>query len=482
MKLKNKLHKTAIAVLIITVLGSLAWCRKPKTEEEDKPIVPIFYPIDVWTTSGDQSNLLKNQSAEFAKGKDERFPVITVDTTQRFQTVDGFGFTLTGGSAYLINKLGPTDRDALLQELFGNKANSIGISYLRVSLGASDLSPSVFSYNDLFTGQTDLTLDKFSLSQDTLDLIPTLKRIIAINPNIKIMASPWSPPTWMKTNNSSIGGTLKSQYFDVYARYFVKYIQQMRANGITIDAVTLQNEPEAGGNNPSMLMTAAQSIDFVKNNLGPAFKAANIATKIIVWDHNCDKPDYPISVLNDAAAKPFIDGSAFHLYAGDISALSKVSSAHPDKNVYFTEQWTSGNGIFSADFKWHLTNVVIGSMRNKSKVALEWNLASDASFSPRTPGGCTLCKGAITIESTTITRNVGYYIIGQVSKFVPSGSVRIASDLVGNFQTVAFQRADGKKVLVVLNDGSSLQSFNINCHDKWITAALAGGTAATYIW
>lgn len=474
---------TAVLFAIMTLL-SFSNCKKTKAEADVivVPPVPITYPIDIWTTSADASSLLVPRAAAFSATKDDRFNVITVDSTQKFQTIDGFGYTLTGGSATLINQLNASAKDALLEELFTTKGNGIGVSYLRISLGASDLSASVFSYDDIPSGTTDVPLAKFSLSQDTIDLIPVLKKILTINPNIKILASAWSAPVWMKTNNSSIGGNLTPQYYGVYAQYFVKYIQQMRANGIPIDAITLQNEPEHGGNNPSMLVTPAQAIDFVKNHLGPAFKTANIATKIIVWDHNCDNPNYPITILNDPAAKAFINGSAFHLYAGNISALSQVYNAHPDKDLYFTEQWTGSKGDFAGDFKWHVKNVMLGSMRNRSRIALEWNLANDASFGPHTNGGCTECKGALTIQNGNVGRNVAYYIVAQLSKFVPAGSTRIASDNIGTLTTAAFKTPDNKTVVVILNEGNALESFNINYHGKWIVNSIAAGTAATYVW
>jgi glucosylceramidase len=255
----------------------------------------------------------------------------------------------------------------------------------------------------------------------------------------------------------------------------------MQTRGIPIHAVTVQNEPEHGGNNPSMLMTAAEQISFVKNHLGPAFQAAGINTRIIVWDHNCDNPNYPITVLNDPAAKAFIDGSAFHLYAGDVGALSTVKNAHPDKNLYFTEQWTGANGSFDGDLKWHLKNVIIGSMRNWSKVALEWNLANDPAYGPHTPGGCTECKGAITISGSNFTRNVSYYIVAHASRFVPTGSVRIASTQAASLFTVAFQTPAGKKVLIVINEGAA-QGFNIKFKGKWVFTSLSAGAAATYTW
>ncbi|HPH33692.1 MAG TPA: glycoside hydrolase family 30 beta sandwich domain-containing protein [Chitinophagaceae bacterium] len=440
-------------------------------------------PVEAWVTRANRTLELAKQTPNLTFGTaTNNFTTIEIDSVTKYQTVDGFGYTLTGGSAYLINKMDAASKSALLSEVFGSGADGISVSYLRVSIGASDLSNSVFSYNDMPTGQTDPSLSNFSLSQDTVDLIPVLKQILTINPNIKIMGSPWSAPVWMKDNGNSMGGSLQTQYYGAYAQYFVKYVQAMAAKGITIDAITVQNEPQHGGNNPSMVMSAVQQGDFIKNHLGPAFRTANLATKIIIWDHNCDNPNYPITILNDPLAKQFIDGSAFHLYAGDISALSGVQAAHPDKNLYFTEQWTGANGSFDGDLKWHVKNVVIGSMRNWSKVALEWNLASDPAYDPHTPGGCTECKGAITINASVVTKNVGYYIIAHASKFVPTGSIRIASNNGVSLQNVAFLRPDGKKVLIVLNDGGGTSSFNIKYKGKSAVAELPAGAVGSYVW
>ena len=256
----------------------------------------------------------------------------------------------------------------------------------------------------------------------------------------------------------------------------------MQALGINIDAVTPQNEPLNPGNEPSLVMTPEQQRDFIKNNLGPTFQAAGITTKIIAYDHNCDRPDYVETVLNDVTAASFVNGSAFHLYAGDISVLSSIHNAYPGKSLYFTEQWTSASGTFNGDFQWHIKNVIIGSMRNWSRTALEWNLANDPAFNPHTPGGCKECKGALTISGSSVVRNVAYYIIAQVSKFVPPGSIRIASNNSGNLYSVAFYRPDGKKVLIVLNDGSTAISFNVKFNGKSISPSLTAGAAATFIW
>ncbi|MFA9198658.1 MAG: glycoside hydrolase family 30 beta sandwich domain-containing protein [Aquirufa sp.] len=366
---------------------------------------------------------------------------IVVHTEQTFQSIDGFGFTLTGGSAQLIQALEPTKRAALLEELFGKN----GISILRIGVGATDLDANVFSYED--------KPRKFSLEPSKADLIPVLQQIIAINPAIKLMATPWSPPTWMKDNGESKGGSLLEKYYITYANYLATYIEKMANEGITIWALTPQNEPLHPGNNPSMLMTSEMQANFIKTALGPVFKKRKITTKIIVYDHNCDHPEYAIDLLNDAEAKQYVSGSAFHLYNGDISALSKVKAAHPDKDLYFTEQWTGYKGDFTGDFMWHVKNVILGAVNNHAKTAIEWNLANDPSYGPHTPGGCTECLGALTISGQDITRNQSYYIVMQAARFVPAGSVRLGIDVPEGIQAAAFKRPDGKTVLLVQNEG-----------------------------
>lgn len=474
-------------LLALSLMSFIFYCSpksKTVTPIVPPPIVPVSSDMDCWITRSDQSMRLEKQNIVL------RFDAtanssqnIQVDETQTVQTIEGFGYTLTGGSAQVISQLNATVKAQLLQELFGTNTNSIGISYLRISLGASDLNSSTFSYDDMPAGQTDLALANFSLAPDKDYLIPLLKEILLINPNIKIMSCPWSPPVWMKDNNSTIGGSLQPKYYDVYARYFVKYIQMMKVEGIPIDAITPQNEPLNPANNPSLLMLATEQANFIKNNLGPAFQAAGIGTKIIIYDHNCDKPEYPLSILNDAAAKQYVSGSAFHLYGGSINVLSSVHSAHPDKGLYFTEQWTSSAGDFGGDLRWHIKNVVIGSMLNWSKVALEWNLANDANYGPHTIGGCTQCKGAITVNNPdSYSKNVAFYIIAHASKFVPAGSVRIASNISGNLNNVAFKTPSGKIVLLIENDGNATEVFNIKYHDKWVNTSLEAGAVATYVW
>ena len=435
----------------------------------------------VWVTTSDQQSLLSMQKLIPAIASDKS-QAISINEQEKYQSIDGFGYTLTGGSAGLIWRLDKKKRKLLLEELFGHSVNSIGLSYLRISIGSSDLDSHVYSYDDLSSGELDLSLTKFSLSQDTVALIPLLKEILLINPHLKIMSTPWSPPVWMKDNNQTQGGHLLKNYYAVYAHYLVKYIQSMASHGIKIDAMTLQNEPQHGGNNPSMLMDASEQTEFIKNYVGPIFRSLNINTKIIIWDHNCDHPEYPIQVLSDIDANKFIDGSAFHMYNGDESALSTVKKAFPDKNLYFTEQWTGSHGEFGGDLNWHMKHVVIGSLKNWSRVALEWNLANDSEFGPHTPGGCTECKGALTITDTSITRNVAYYIIAHASRFILPRSIRIASSDISGISNVAFKRPDGKIIVLVLNEGENKIEFNVANDTKAYHVALDGHAIASILF
>ena len=410
------------------------------------------------------------------------FQTIEIDSSQHYQPIDGFGFTLTGGSAYHLMRMSAAARAAVLQELFGTEGTDIGVSYLRVSIGASDLNAFPFSYNDLPDGQTDPEMTHFDLGPDRDEVIPVLKEILAIYPDLKIMGSPWSPPKWMKTNNDTRGGSLKLEYYPAYAKYFVRYIEQMAAEGIGIDAVTVQNEPLHPGNNPSLLMLADEMGSFVKNHLGPAFEEAGIATKIIIYDHNCDRPDYPISILDDPEAKKYVAGSAFHLYGGTIDALSTVYEKHPDKELHFTEQWMGAPGDLATDVPYHIKHLTIGATRNWSRTVLEWNLANGPDHKPHTNrGGCDRCLGGITLAGDSVTRNSAYYVVAHAAKFVRPGSVRIASNEIEGLPNVAFRTPKGDMVLIVLNETNTAQTFHVKNGKQQFKATLHQGAVATYI-
>lgn len=464
--------KTVNNLLVVILLVAFTACSESQKTTEK---------AEFWLTTLDEKSLLEKSEIKINNSEEAEIDLsIKIDTSQSYQEIDGFGYTLTGGSAMHINQMSDSAKTALIQELFGTAEDELGVSYLRLSIGGSDLDEAPFSYNDLPTGETDENLERFNLSKDTLHLIPVLKDILEVAPNIKILGSPWSPPTWMKDNNDTRGGSLKEEFYPVYAKYFVKYIEAMEKEGITIDAITIQNEPLHPGNNPSLLMEAEEQADFIKNHLGPTFEKNGIATKIILYDHNADRPDYPISILDDPEAAKYVDGSAFHLYGGEIDALSEVHEAHPDKNLYFTEQWVGAPGDFAKEMTWHIENLIIGATRNWSRNVLEWNLAADENQDPHTDrGGCDRCLGAITISGDDVTREPAYYIIGQASKVVRPGSVRVASNEPENLPNVAFRTPDGKTALILQNKAEEERIIKVEIGEKHVSLKLPAGAVGT---
>ena len=436
-----------------------------------------------WLTDPKSGILFQNQSNQ---GEVSGVPTeqINLFTDSLYQSMDGFGFTLSQGSASHLLAMSESARKSVLQELFGTGEKDIRISYLRLAVAASDLNAFPFSYNDLKDPRgTDPSLSQFSLSYDTLDVLPLLKQILAINPKVTLMASPWSPPTWMKDNRDTRGGSLLPEFEASYAQYLVNYIQEMDKRGFTIDALTIQNEPLHPGNNPSLLMLSDQQARFIGKHLGPAFRKEGIKTKIIIYDHNADRPDYPIAVLSDPIANPFIDGSAFHLYGGQIEALSEVHREFPDKHLYFTEQWVGAPGNLEGDIAWHVKNLLIGAPRNWAKTVLEWNLSSNPDLTPHTKrGGCDRCLGAITIDGDEVFRNPAYYVIAHASKFVDPGSFRIESSVSKNLPNVAFIRPDGKKVLIVHNGSAKEIHFGVKEREYNFSTSLAPGATGTWLW
>ena len=470
--------------------------------------------IEAWVTTPDRSELFNKQDkpVQFNDGRRGLGGLtITVDDGMQMQTVVGFGFAMTGGSAELMMKMSQSERTKLLNELFRTDENNIGVSYIRMTIGSSDLNSFVFSYDDLEEGETDEKLEKFNLAQDLNDVIPVMKEVLAINPDIKIMASPWSAPTWMKTNGKIKGGNLRKEYYSVYALYFVKYIQAMKEHGIKIDAITVQNEPLNSNNTPSMPMIASDQLEFIKDHLGPAFEKANIKTKIVLFDHNLDRIDYPLTILNDPDAAKFVDGSGFHHYGGELSAMSVMHIAHPEKNLYFTEQMVVERlGSPNIEIASQVKRLIVGAMGNWSRNVILWNFAADPLNDPHTDdGGCSMCQGAVTIDKDEVTKNLAYYTIAHASKFVRPGSVRISSTQKGDkiisltedeerrgtgamrvgisenydiFPNVAFRTPDGKIVLIVVNDSSNSNFFRIKYHGKFANVRLQPGAVGTYVW
>jgi glucosylceramidase len=437
-----------------------------------------------WLTTADRSGQLaeKKDPLPFSSPANA-LPSIDVNEMQQFQTMDGFGFAVTGGSAQLLTRMDPGSRADLLKELFAAPTSGIGVSYLRVTIGSSDMNERVYSYDDLQPGETDAKLARFSLDPDRADVIPVLKQILAINPAIKILASPWSAPPWMKTNNRAKGGHLKPEYYETYAAYLAKYIQQMKAEGIPIAAITVENEPLNPKNTPSMVMFAGEQDTLIAKYLEPAFRDAGITTKVLLYDHNPDVLSYPLSILEDPVAGKFVDGTAFHLYGGVPTALTDVHNAYPNKNLYMTEQTITSPAEEPLPIAADVSDVLIAATRNWSRNVLLWNLAADPKNGPHTnDGGCTGCQGAITLDGDHVSRNVGYYAVAHFSRFVPPGSIRVGSSEQEQLASVAFLTPDDKIVLVASNTANFPKAFNVKYHGKWFTTTLPPESVGTYVW
>ncbi len=449
------------------------------------------HDVSLYLTTPDRSALLALQPPiPLTTTPATATQTITVNPAKTYQTIDGFGFALTGGSAQLLMHMDPAPRAAILHELFTRTGDGIGVSYLRLTIGSSDMNARVYSYDDLAPGQTDVPMAHFSLAPDQDTVIPIMKQILAIvprgpgGPKIKTLASPWSAPLWMKTNDAAQGGVLLPKYFRAYATYLTRYVQGMKAEGIPIDTLTIQNEPLNEKNTPSMLMLSPEQDIFIKDNLGPAFRRAGIKTGIVLYDHNLDHPLYPLSILRDPAAARYVAGSGFHLYGGTVEAMTEVHNAFPNKNIYFTEQSiTQPDNDGPLQISQAVARVMIGVSRNWSKNILLWNLAADPTNGPHTNnGGCTECSGALTIDGDNVRRNLAYYTLAQVSKFVPPNSIRIASNDLDTLPNAAFRTPDGKQVLVVSNITNTPQTFNVHTGPKNFTSTLPAGNVGTYVW
>lgn len=446
--------------------------------------------VQLWLTTADRSALLTLQTVplHFSESTIETpseaaLPTVDVNDMAQYQPIDGFGLALTGGSAQLLMRMDTAQRSSLLKEIFSTQENGIGVSYLRVSIGSSDMNDHVFSYDDLPEGQTDMDQAKFNLSPDRADVIPVLKEILAINPRIKILGSPWSAPAWMKSNDNSKGGNLKPEYYGAYAKYLVKYVEGMETEGVTIDAITIENEPLNPKNTPSMVVFAPEEDTFIAKYLGPAFQKAEIHTKILLYDHNPDVPSYPLSILADSDASKYVDGTAFHLYGGDTATLTKVHDEYPNRNLYMTEQSIGERPGVPLGIAAAVSRVLIGSTRNWSRNVLLWNLAADLHYGPHTSnGGCTMCIGAITLDGNNATRNLAYYALAHFSKFVQPGSVRVGSNELEQLSTVAFLTPGGKIVLIVSNTGNFQKTFHVRYHRESFTTTLPAESAGTYVW
>jgi glucosylceramidase len=452
---------------------------------------PARIVVAIVETTADKQKLLQSQpDLAFERGEETPGFAIRINEDVKYQQMDGFGASLTDSSAWVVwNKLNASQRQDLWRELF-SASDGIGINLLRQPMGASDFSASGnYSYDDVPTGQADTDQAHFSTAHDEPYIIPLLKQALSVNPGIKIVALPWSAPAWMKTSGTMNGGNLKSEYFPSLAKYFVKFVQGYQLHGVPIYAISVQNEPLYSTDTyPTEYLPAAEEAAFIGTHLGPAMRSAGFdGVKIFGYDHNWNKPEYPEAVLSDAAANRYVAGSAFHCYAGSVEAQSAVRKMFPAKDIWFTECSGITPTSFAKDLSGQVENLLIGAIRNWARSVVLWNIVLDQNSGP-TNGGCMNCRAVVTVDSSkptpSITRNVEYYVLGHLAKFVQPGAFRIDSNSFGygNIQDVAFQNPNGSIVLLVMNGGSAGTAFTVHWHEKAFRCTLQAGAVATFRW
>ncbi|HUB88123.1 MAG TPA: glycoside hydrolase family 30 beta sandwich domain-containing protein [Dyella sp.] len=412
---------------------------------------------------------------------------VVIDVNKKYQTMVGFGAAMTDSSAWLLhNKLNWLRRRALLHELYGPPPN-LGLNMMRLTIGASDFSLKPYTLDDVPFGQVDPQLQHFNVTPTLHDVIPTVREILSIDPDMRIVASPWSAPAWMKTSENLIGGELLPQYESAYADYLVKYLDTYLGYGIPIFAVTLQNEPGfVPITYPGMEMPEPTRARIVAQYLGPKLASRSPKTQILEWDHNWNQPEQPLSMLADPDAAPYIAGVAWHCYDGSQYAQGRVHRAYPQKDTYITEcsggDWaSSANG----ELLWFTRELLVTGIRQWARGVIYWNLALDEQHGPHF-GGCDACKGVVTINSRTgaVSRNDEYYALAHFSRFVLPGAVRVESTKTDSgIANVAFQNAsDGSIVLVVVNSHTDARPVSVAQGKTRFDYTMPPESVATFVW
>ncbi len=439
---------------------------------------------EIWLTTSDRKALMAPQPARsFAAEKSAALPTVIVADGIAYQTIEGFGASVTDSAAYLIRQRVPPERQqAVMEDLF-DPAKGIGISFLRNPMGASDLARFHYSYHELPPGVQDPALEKFSIDHDRQDILPLLRQARRINPRIRMMGSPWSAPGWMKTSGSMIGGSLRRDAYPAFALYFRKYLEAYSAEGVPVHYISVQNEPlYVPKDYPGMLMTATEQTEFLRDHLVPALDAARLPVRILVYDHNWDRPDYPAEVLADRAlaASPRIAGVAWHWYGGTPGAMTALHQLDPKRGQYVTEA-SGGTWIedqVKADFE-----AIIHSMRNHARAFVKWGLALNENRGPNA-GGCNTCTGLIEVNEQTgeVRRTIDYYTLGHFSKFLTPGAVRVYSTNAPGIITAAFVDRNRSRVLVAYNETGEAKRFQVEWRGRWLEMELPPRGGATVVW
>jgi glucosylceramidase len=484
-------YSSAVPFTADTTIEAIAVASGYTTSAAAQGVYRVSGPaVAVVLSTHDQTQLMAPQTATLFTDTTVGTNNIIVDEAQSYQTIEGFGAAFTDSAAYLLEQVEPSANQAsTLNDLFTRTGNGIGLSFMRVPIGAADIARSLYSFDDN-SGRADPTLANFSIAHDQTYILPLILQAKTLNPQMKLLASPWSPPAWMKATGSMNSGSLLAADYTPFANYLVKYLEAYKAAGVTYDYLTIQNEPlNETTAYPSMYMDAPTELAVTRDYVLPALTTANLTTKLFVYDHNWDTPAYPTTVLTDPTvmASPLVAGTAWHGYAGPVGSQQTVQNAFSTMGTWETEHsggtWQSDQ--FTTDFL-EITQV----MRNAAKSFVKWSLALDQTLGPNLTelnnglGGCATCTPIVTVNSATgvVTKDIEYYTLGHYSKFVESGATRIYSSNNSSIVSVAFKNPDGSKALVVFNNSNVSQAFQVQWGTQLFSSSLPPLAAATFTW
>jgi glucosylceramidase len=477
-----------LAAITLAALYAPRYQHRPRLLHKAAPVAqPATPKVELWLSTADRQLKMARQADVEMRVRGTLTADVVIDTSKKYQTIVGFGAAMTDSSAWLLeNKLNALQRFILLHEIYGPPPG-LNFYMMRLTIGASDFSLKPYTLDDVPLGQVDPQLSHFNVTPNVQDVIPAVREVLTINPGLRIIASSWSAPGWMKTSGSVIGGELLQQYESTFADYLIKYVDAYRGYGIPIFALTLQNEPAyIPLTYPGMGMPATTRARIIARYLGPKLANRTARTRILEWDHNWSHPEEPLAVLGDTNAAPYVDGVAWHCYEGNPTAQGRVHRAYPRKDTYISEcsggDWSSAQ---NGELLWFSRDLLIAGLRHWARGVVYWNLALDERHGPHF-GGCALCKGVITIDSNTgaISRNDEYYAFAHFSRFILPGAVRINStDTDKGIYNVAFQNvADGSIVLVMVNGNTDARHISVAQDQTRFEYTMPAQSVATFVW
>ena len=471
----------AFAASVVTVCLPLAVASTARTTH---PAGRARGTVSVTVTTDDRTRLLQPSGAVHWRRMRPGAKTVWIDDHREYQTVAGFGAAWTDSAAYLLGQVAnPAARQRAMRELFTRRDGGIALNFMRVPIGSSDLARSHYSYDDQPPGHTDLTLAHFSIARDRRDVLPLLRTARRLNPRLRLVASPWSPPGWMKTSDSLVGGSLRPRDAYVFAEYLVKFLRAYRRAGVPVQYLTLQNEPRyLPSDYPGMRMTALQQRRLLERDVLPALVASGLGTRVLVYDHNWDHPQYPVTVLSSpmVADSPLIAGIAWHGYGGTPGVQALLAARFPHLGQYETEH-SGGTWVHDqvrSDFE-----EIIEVLRNAGRAYVKWSIALNQHLGPH-DGGCGTCTPLVTVDTRTgaVHRDVEFATLGQFSRFIRSGARRVYSSDATGIESVALINPDGSHVLVAFNDTARRNDFQVQWGARGFGYALPAYSAATFRW